>query len=90
MKLKIHIELDPRDVKTKKVESYNKTKIEGASIIFNRSTSQVSRLISLCGNDFQRYLDLEMAIKNNHIFYSPQTAKEISIILSINPTKNWF
>ena len=71
----------------KKEDEILKKKLTIFANKFNRSVNQTTFLHNLLGCDFKRLNDLEVKIKNFHIFYCPGDLKEVDYIMNLN---SWF
>ena len=57
--------------------------------IFNRSEQQCAFLYNLVGRDYDKYVELEIQIKNQHLFSVPATEKEFEEVMN-RSTEGWF
>lgn len=64
--------------------------IDRLILITNRSKHQTLLLLRLLNNDLFKLMELEEKIKNNFIFYCPNTTENCNEILSMGNGSEWY
>jgi len=52
--------------------------------VTNRSVNQTEYLYRLCGYDFWKFVNLELKIMNNQVFYCPGDKEELEKIMKMD------
>lgn len=59
-------------------------RLELLSWVSNRRLQQTEFLYELCGNDFDKLLEVEAKLKKHHLQYCPGDMDELNKVLSLN------
>lgn len=76
--------------KEEKLSKESKDWLKSLTSLTFRSENQTNFLFFLCGYSKKKLIKLEIALKDNLYFSSPDDKEEVEKILKLKPKKHWF